>query len=105
MGGTLSFEWLFPSYFIPPSWKLARSKVPLRHQIEPIVFLDMGAGRLKTVLPGEERDKFLMGIGGGFRVRLYDNVFVRCEWAGHVGDDPVHGDGPSTFRFAFQTEY
>lgn len=104
MGGSLNIDWIFPMYCIPSTWKLAHSKVPLRHQIEPLIFFDIGGGKLKKILPGERHNKILLGAGGGFRVRLHDNVFVRFEWANHLGDDPVSGAGPSTFRFAFQTE-
>lgn len=104
VGGSMSAEWIFPCYVIPRSWKLARSQVLLRNQIEPLVFVDAGGGRLKKTLPGEEAHKFLLGVGAGFRIRVYNNVFLRLEWAKHLGDEPAGGAGQATFRFALQTE-
>lgn len=40
-GGLLNLEWLFPSYWIPKSWKLVSQDKPLRNLIEPVVFLDI----------------------------------------------------------------
>ena len=104
IGGNLNFDWVFPMYPIPASWKLAHSEVPLQRQIQPVFFVDMGAGENRKVLSGEREDKFLMGIGGGLRMRFNTNFNLRLEWAKHVGDDPQSGSGPSTFYFSFQGE-
>jgi hypothetical protein len=55
-------------------------------------------------LPGERENKFLMGLGGGFRVHIYDKVFLKFEWAAPVGDKPTGGSGPATFNLTFQGE-
>ena len=104
IGGNLNFDWVFPMYPIPASWKLSHSEVPLQRQIQPVFFVDMGGGKNRKVLSGERKDKFLMGIGGGLRIRLNNNFNLRLEWAKHVGDDPQSGSGPSTFYFALQGE-
>lgn len=103
-GATLNVDWVFPIYVIPETWKLPRSTTPLRKQIEAVGFTDLGKGKLKKVIPGEKKSKFLMGVGGGFRVHLWNNVYVRFEWAKSVGDRPTGGAGPSTFHFAIQSE-
>ncbi len=104
VGAVVNFDWIFPMYFIPKSLKLPHSDVPLCHQIEPIIFVDFGCGRLNKKFPGERRDKFLMGVGGGLRIRLYKNLFCRFEWADAIGADPLTGAGPSTFNFSVQSE-
>lgn len=104
LGATLNLDWIFPMYLFPRSWKLPKSPVSLRNQIEPCLFMDLGGGKLKKVLPGENKDKFLMGMGGGFRVHLQNKIFLKLEWAQAVGDKPVAGAGPSTFHLTFQAE-
>ena len=104
IGGSLNLDWVFPMYLIPENWKLAGADLPLRRQIEPVVFLDMGGGKLKKVLPGERQDKFLVGIGGGLRFSFKRNFSLRLEWARHLGDRPTGGSGPSTFHLTFQSE-
>lgn len=104
IGGILNFDWVFPMYPIPASWKLPNSQTPLQRQIQPVFFTDLGGGRNLKVLSGERKDKLLMGIGGGLRVNIDNKLNLRLEWAQHVGDDPQSGSGPSTFYFAFQCE-
>jgi hemolysin activation/secretion protein len=66
--------------------------------------MDMGGGELKKFGPGERQTKFLMGLGGGLRVQINSNLFLRLEWAERVGDRPGQGRGPSNFHIAFQCE-
>ena len=102
-GGVLNFDWVFPMYVIPKTWKLPGQEIPLRHQIEPVFFVDAGGGELKKVLPGESKDKFLAGIGAG--VRLHFKFFsLRLDWAKAIGDKQTSGSGPATFYFTFQSE-
>jgi len=102
-GGVVSFDWVFPMYGIPKSWKLPGENTPLRYQIEPVIFADVGGGKLKKALPGEKKDKLLAGIGGGLRMR-FKLFSLRLEWAKAVGDKQTSGSGPSTFYFTFQSE-
>jgi len=102
LGGTLSAEWVMPLYLIPPDWKLPRADKMLRHQLEPVLFYDLGGGFLKKVLPGERKDKFLAGIGFGLRINYNDKFSLRLDWAKRVGDKPTTGSGPSTFYLTFQ---
>ena len=78
-------------------------ELPLRYQIEPVFFVDVGGGKLNETLPGEREDKFLAGIGGGLRVN-FKYFSLRLDWAKSVGDKPTSGAGPSTFYFTFQSE-
>ena len=66
--------------------------------------MDGGGGELMKTLPGEKKEKFLRGLGGGVRIRLYDKAFIKLEWAEAVGDKPISGAGPSTFYITFQGE-
>ena len=93
MGGNLDLDWVFPLSFIP-----------LRNQIEWVVFADSGGGKLKKVLPGEKGNKFLAGVGAGLRCRLNNKFSLRLEWAEHLADRPTSGSGPSTFYLTFQSE-
>ena len=104
MGGDLNLDWVFPMYLIPREWKLPGQDTALRHQIKPVFFMDLGGGKLKETMPGEKKDKFLMGIGGGIRVNLNRNLFLKLDWAKDIGDEPSSGSGPSTFYLTFQSE-
>ena len=104
MGGSLNLDWVMPMYLIPKDWKLSNSGTPMRYLIEPVIFADVGGGRLKKVLPGETRDKFLSGVGGGFRFHFGRYASLNMQWATHTGDKPTSGCGPSTFYFTFQSE-
>ena len=102
-GGVLNFDWVFPMYVIPKAWKLKGQEAPLRHQIEPVLFVDVGGGKLKKIMPGERKDKFLVGVGGGLRLR-FKLFSLRLDWAKAIGDKQTSGSGPSTFYFTFQSE-
>ena len=91
-------------YLIPKQWNLAKSDIPLRYQIQPIVFIDIGGGWLEKTLSGETHQRFLAGIGCGLKIQLKRNLFLRLEWAKRIGDRPVARTGPSTFHITLQTE-
>ena len=103
-GGYVSADWVMPMFFIPKDWKLAGQPTVLRHQIEPVLFADIGGGGLKKVETGELKDKFLAGIGAGLRVHFSNKYSLRLDWAKHVGDRPTAGSGPSNFYITFQSE-
>lgn len=102
-GGSVNIDWFFPMYLIPKTWKLPAQTVSLRRQIEPVVFIDFGGGKLKKVLSGEGKDKFLAGLGAGLRLN-FKLFSLRLDWAKRVGDRQTSGSGPSTFYFTFQSE-
>ena len=104
IGGYLATEWIFPMYLIPKDWKLNNQKVPLRYQIQPLIFVDCGGGKLRKVIPGEMPDQFLAGVGGGVQLN-FTGCSVKAQWAKAIGgDQPVSGSGPSTFYLTFQAE-
>ncbi|MBI3602094.1 MAG: ShlB/FhaC/HecB family hemolysin secretion/activation protein [Candidatus Omnitrophica bacterium] len=101
-GGFVNLDWYFPAYFIPQDWKILKSGKTLRSQIEPVIFFDAGGGQLKKVLPGEKHTKTLMGVGGGIGWHLSDDIYLRLDWAKHIGEKPTQGTGHSTFNLTFQ---
>jgi hemolysin activation/secretion protein len=103
-GINLNVDWIFPLFFVPKDFKLPYSETPLCRQIQPVVFMDIGAGKLKKFGPGERETKLLMGLGGGLRVQINRNLFLRLDWAERVGDRPTQGQGPSNFNISFQGE-
>jgi hemolysin activation/secretion protein len=104
-GATFSVEWYFPFYLIPKDWKLPYADQPLRYQIEPVVFFDMGGVGLMKTNPGEINAKILMGLGGGAKIHFNRNLFLRLDWAQAIGGDgPTQGNGPSTFYISLQCE-
>lgn len=103
-GINLNAEWVFPMPFVPKDFKLPYSETPLCHQFEPVVFMDLGAGKIKKPSPSERETKILMGLGGGLKVRINTNIFLRLEWAERVGDRPTQGQAPSNFYISFQFE-
>lgn len=104
MGGSLNLDWVMPMYLIPKDWKLNNLSTPLRHLIEPVIFADVGGGRLKKVIPGELRDKFLSGAGGGLKFHFGRYASLNLQWASYTGNKPTSGSGTSTFYLTFQSE-
>ena len=99
-----NLDWVMPMYLIPKSWSWSGSKVNLRHLVEPVLFFDTGVGSLKHVGASEVKDKFLAGLGAGFRFNL-GKAYLRLDFAKHVGDKPTGGSGASTFYLQFQSEF
>lgn len=104
-GGTLNIDWVMPFYLIPKDWKLPHADTPLRKQLQPVLFFDIGGGRLKKVNAGEQRQKTLIGVGGGFKFYYNRYLSVVLEWARHVGDEPSGGQGNSSFNMSFQAGF
>ncbi|MDO8525007.1 MAG: ShlB/FhaC/HecB family hemolysin secretion/activation protein [Candidatus Omnitrophota bacterium] len=104
IGANLNLDWIFPLYLIPKSYKLPFDDMPLRNEIQPVIFMDLGGGVLKRTLPGERESKFLMGVGGGLRINFYRKFNARIEWAEAIGAKPTENSGPSTFHLVVNFE-
>ena len=104
IGAQLNADWVCPLAFLPEKWKVPYTGISVGKQLEVVGFTDLGGGKLKRVLPGERQEKFLMGVGGGFRIHLWNNLYVRLEWAQAVGDQPTGGSGPSRLPYGIQSE-
>ena len=102
-GGFLSNELYIPSYFFPADWKLPYSKMPLRKQIQGVVFFDFGAGALHDPVAGDVKDRLLAGAGGGVRIYLFDKIFARFQWAGRTGGKSSDGSR-SAFYYGISAE-
>ena len=103
-GGQLNADWVFPMYIIPKSWILPGTDTPLRQQLQPVLFVDVGGGKILKVHPGERKHRFLMGLGGGIKYQYNRNIFLRLEWAEAIGDRITPGQGPSSYNLSFQIE-
>ncbi|MFA7000563.1 MAG: ShlB/FhaC/HecB family hemolysin secretion/activation protein, partial [Candidatus Omnitrophota bacterium] len=57
-GFSFGFDWILQAYGLPRSWKLPFAKVPLRNQLEPVIFTDLGYGKVKKAQPGERGETF-----------------------------------------------
>jgi hemolysin activation/secretion protein len=87
-GATLNAEWVL---FV-------------KQHIQPVLFLDIGAGNLKRTGEAERSNKFLMGAGAGVRFQWGRNFYMRLDWAKHLADRPRQGQGPSNFYITAQCE-
>ena len=103
-GGQLNADWVFPMYIIPKSWVLPGTDTPLRQQLQPILFVDVGGGKILKVQPGEHKHRFLMGLGGGIKYQYNRNIFLRLEWAEAIGDRITPNQGPSSYNLSIQYE-
>ncbi len=103
-GAFMTNELYIPSYFFPKDWKLPYSKQPIREQIQGVTFFDFGGGSLRNTLNGEEHNRTLAGAGLGTRIRLFDKVFARVQWATPTGSNPRNGD-QSAFYYGVTTEF
>ena len=99
-----TLEYLVPTFFFPKSWELPFSKTPLRNEVEIVAFLDDGYGRLRGPSRLETQSRHLIGMGGGLRIHLYQNLFARLEWAAAVGDHPLRAGNRHEFYFRLQAE-
>jgi len=104
-GATLNVDWYFPCYIISKDYKLPYADKPLRYQIEPVAFFDLGGGGLMATNPGELRHKILAGVGGGVKISFNRNVFITLEWAQAISEEgPAQNNGASTFFTTMQFE-
>ena len=79
-------------------------KTPLRNEIQPVIFMDLGGGNIERKMVGEKGYKFLMGVGGGLRLNFYNKFNARVEFAQAIGAHPTANSGPSTFHLTVNFE-
>lgn len=104
-GASLSTEVYFPCYIFPKDLRLSGADKPLRYQVEPVIFFDLGGGGLLKSTASQIDSKILMGLGGGVKVSFNRNFSLRLDWARAIGGDgPTQGGGPSTFYITLQFE-
>ncbi len=105
IGVAVNFEWAFPGYIFPKGYKLPYAKMALRDQFQPVIFFDLGEGKLKKVNAGEERRRSLKGAGAGLRFQFNRNFYLRLDWAKSLGDEPTQGQGESSLYLTCQAEF
>ena len=90
-GAFMTNEIYIPTYFFPKDWKLPRSQEPLRQQIQGVPFFDFGGGALRKPMTGEKDNRTLAGTGLGIRIRMFDKVYARIQWATPTGSKASNG--------------
>lgn len=90
-GAFMTNELYIPTYFFPKDWKLPRSQEPLRQQIQGVPFFDFGGGVLRKPMTGEKNSRTLAGTGLGVRIRMFDKVYARIQWATPTGSKASNG--------------
>jgi hemolysin activation/secretion protein len=90
-GAFMTNELYIPTYFFPKDWKLPRSQEPLRQQIQGVPFFDFGGGCLRKPMTGEKNSRTLAGAGLGVRIRMFDKVYARIQWATPTGSRASNG--------------
>ncbi|MFC1805154.1 ShlB/FhaC/HecB family hemolysin secretion/activation protein [Candidatus Omnitrophota bacterium] len=95
-----SAELLFPSFFIPVSWRLPYAERSIREQTTALVFLDYGWGERRGAALTEKKSVNLMGVGVGLRIRLFNQVFIRLEWGFPALDKTLTEANDDRFHFS-----
>jgi len=104
IGVILNVEWMFPGYFFSKGYKLPHADMALRDQFQPVIFLDIGEGKLKKVGAEEKQRSSLVGAGAGIRFQFNKNFFLRLDWAQRLGDKPASDKERSNFYITCQLE-
>jgi hemolysin activation/secretion protein len=104
IGVVLNVEWMFPGYFLPKGYKLPHADRALRDQFQPVIFLDIGEGKLKKVGDGEKQRSSLVGAGAGIRFQFNRYFFLRLDFAQRLGDKPSSDKERSNFYITCQLE-
>ena len=104
-GYQLNCELLIPAFFVPEDFILPYAESPMKDDIELLVFLDHAYGEKRGALLTGERDNVrYAGIGGGFRMRLFNQVLLRLEWGVPIGFDKGLTETPNP-RFHFSLNF
>jgi len=88
--------------FFPGELKI--KKFDFRKDIEGTAFVDYGYGQLRGASTSEVRSRSLLGAGGGVRIRVINNIFLRLEGGQALGDAPLTGSSRTRFHFLIQSE-
>jgi hemolysin activation/secretion protein len=103
-GAFMANDLLIPTYFFPKDWKLPYSKEPLRQQIQGVTFFDFGGGVLRKPMNSEKDSRTLAGAGLGVRIRLFDKVYARIQWATPTGSKASNGS-ETAFYYGVSAEF
>ena len=102
-GFILSAEWRVPCYLIPKDWKLPRTTIHLRDNIQLTAFSDMGAVYTNQRAVGSDGNDYIWGVGAGVRARLSKYMVARLDLG-----MPIWRQAPDRnelrFHFGLQSE-
>ncbi|MDD5440524.1 MAG: ShlB/FhaC/HecB family hemolysin secretion/activation protein, partial [Candidatus Omnitrophica bacterium] len=101
-----SAELLFQPIFLPKEVRLWKSKTPLSEDVTGVLFFDHGFGYRRGKMENENWARKMASCGAGFRVKLYDMIYVRFEW-GFVlpmGNPGFSESSPSRLHFSIEFE-
>lgn len=96
-------EFLVPPAFLPDEIKLPYSRVPLKDNIQGILFFDYAFGYRRGKIEGERTFDRMGSLGLGVRVRLYDQMYLRLEWGVPLApavDEPMSEMARSRIHFS-----
>jgi hemolysin activation/secretion protein len=103
-GAYMTNELYVPTYFFPKDWKLPYSTEPVRKQIQAVGFFDFGGGNLRKPLAGEKNNRTLAGTGIGMRIRMFDKVYGRIQWAMPTGSRSQVTGSETAFYYGISAE-
>jgi len=103
-GAFMTNELLVPTYFFPKDWKLPYAQEPLRQQVQGVTFFDFGGGVLRKPMNSEKNSRTLAGTGLGVRIRMFDKVYARVQWATPTGSKASNG-AESAFYYGVSAEF
>lgn len=103
-GAYMTNELYIPTYFFPKDWKLPYSSEPVRKQIQGVGFFDFGGGNLRQPLVGEKDNRTLAGTGIGMRIRMFDKVYARIQWAMPTGSRSQVTGSETAFYYGVSAE-
>lgn len=101
----LSCEYLIPTFFVPKDWQLPFSKIPLWRQLQWVTFLDQAYAEIRGALEKGPKTRYMLGVGGGIRVQLNNNLFFRIDWGQPIGQNALTGSTRGRVHFRLQTEF
>ena len=88
-GVQANLDFLFPAFFVPEAIKMPFSERSLKDELTGILFVDYAYGAKRGNIPSEKRDNYMVGIGIGARLRLYDQLFLRFAFGFPVGNKTI----------------
>jgi hemolysin activation/secretion protein len=94
----VSAQWNIPAFFIPKDWKLPRTDISLRDNIQLVTFVDYAFLHQNRQGPGGDPDEHVLGVGVGIRAQLSKYFDLRFDIAQPVFRQDGFG---SATRFHF----
>ncbi len=104
-GINFSQELRVPLYPIPEDWKIPFTNKTWRETVQAALFADEARGWLNNAPIEENKNKTLVGLGGGVRVYLGNQIAFRGDWASPIGDPPSQGGRSVRFHFALKVGF